>query len=137
MTATAYFASLRQSLIVVQETAQPVFSNGRQIGESPGLYHRFEDHRCVVSGQKQIDYMRQRIKASDAPEMWELDATDVPEITDLLAEMATADTDRIRDIIVDEEAGPARQIILETARAVLLRSGVSERKAGQKATVTA
>jgi hypothetical protein len=51
--------------------------------------------------------------------------------------MATADTDRIRDIIVAEEAGPARQIILETARAVLLRTGVSERKAGQKATVTA
>lgn len=137
MTATAHFASLQAELIVVERTANPKFSNGRQIGEEPGLYHRFKDHRCTVKGQGSIDYMRTRLKAADAPDMWELDASDVPEVTDLLAEMATADTDRVREILRDEESTANRMIVVQTARAVLQRSGVSELKPGQKATARA
>jgi hypothetical protein len=139
MTATAHFASLRSDLIVVENTAQPEFSNGRQIGERPGTYHFFRDHRCVVSGQTHIDYMRGRLRAPDAPEMWELDASDVPQVTDLLAELATADIDRVRAIRADEEKTANRQIILQTCDAVLQRAGASPLKQGQhpKATVTA
>jgi hypothetical protein len=138
MTATAHFASLRSDLIVVERTAQPVFSLGRQISEEPGVYHKFSEHRCVVKGQGHIDYMRQRLRAADAPEMWELDADDVPEVTDLLAELATAEIDRVREIRANEEATSRRQIILQTCDAVLQRAGVSPLKAGQtKATVTA
>jgi hypothetical protein len=137
MTATAHFASLRSDLIVVESPAQPVFSNGRQIRVDPGKVHTFRDHRCVVTGKPSIDYMRTRAKAHDTPGLWELDASDVKEVTELLAELATADVDRVREIIVEEEAGPARMIVLETARSVLARSGVSERRPGEKATVTA
>jgi type IV secretory pathway VirD2 relaxase len=138
MTATAHFASLRSELIVVERTAQPVFSNGRQISEEPGVYHRFRDHRTVVKGQGHIDFMRSRLRAPDAPEMWELDADDVPEITELLAELATADIDRVREIRANEEGTSRRQIILQTCDAVLQRAGVSPLRAGQqKATVTA
>lgn len=137
MTATAHFASLRSDLIVVEKTAQPVFSHGRQISEEPGVYHNFREHRCVVKGQGHIDYMRGRLRAPDAPEMWELDASDVPEITELLAEMATAEIDRVREIRANEEATSNRQIILQTCDAVLQRAGVSPLKSGQKATVTA
>lgn len=137
MTATAHFASLRSDLIVVERTAQPVFSNGRQINEEPGVYHHFRDHRCVVKGQGHIDYMRGRLRAPDAPEMWELDADDVPEVTELLAELATADVDRVREIRANEDATSRRQIVLQTCDAVLQRAGASPLKVGQKATVTA
>lgn len=140
MTATAHFASLRRDLIVVEKTAQPVFSHGRQISEEPGVYHKFADHRCAVKGQGHIDYMRSRLIAPDAPEMWELDADDVPEVTDLLAEMATADIDRVREIRKAEESTSRRQIILQTCDAVLQRAGVSTLKQGEhppKATLTA
>jgi len=134
---TAHFASLRSDLIVVERPAQPVFNNGRQTGTTPGRYHDFHEHRCIVRGQQSIDFMRERAKASDSPGLWELDATDVPEVTELLAELALADVDRVRDILQDEEQGAARMIVLETCRSVLQRMGASERKAGQKATVTA
>lgn len=139
MTATAHFASLRSELIVVESSAQPVFSQGRQIGEDPGTYHRFQDHRCIVKGQGHIDYMRSRLRAPDAPEMWELGASDVPEVTALLAELATADVDRVREILAEEEATSRRQIVLQVCHSVLQRSGVSTLKPGQqaKATVTA
>jgi hypothetical protein len=136
MTATAHFAALRSDLIVVEKTTQPVFSGGRQIGSEPGIYHRFTEHRCTVKGQRAIDFLRARSQAGDSPGLWELDADDVPEVTELLAEMATADVDRIRDIVSVEENGPKRPIILETARAVLQRSGVSERRPGERTTVT-
>jgi hypothetical protein len=137
MPPTAHFASLRSELLVVERSAQPQFSNGRQTGVAPGVYHQFGEHRCVVNGQRSIDFMRGRAKAPDSPGLWELDASDVPEITDLLAELALADVDRVRDILQDEEQGPARMIVLETCRSVLLRLGASERKIGHKATVTA
>jgi hypothetical protein len=134
MTATAHFASLRSDLVVVEKSAQPVFSNGRQIGTEPGRYHRFTEHRCVVKGQTSIDFVRARAHAGDSPGLWELDADDVPEVTELLAEMTLADVDRVREILTAEESGPKRQIILETCRAVLQRSGVSERRPGERAT---
>jgi hypothetical protein len=138
MTATAHFASLRSDLIVVENTAQPEFSNGRQISERPGTYHFFKEHRCVVTGQAHIDFMRARLRAPDAPEMWEIDATDVPEITALLSELATAEIDRVREIRSEEEKTANRQLILQTCDAVLQRAGASPLKQGQhKATVTA
>jgi hypothetical protein len=140
VTPTAHFASLRSDLIVVENPAVPEFSNGRQIGTRPGLSHRFHEHRCTVKGQKSIDFLRSRAHAADSPGIWELAASDVPEVTDLLAELATADIDRIREILVEEEAGSRRMIVLETARAVLQRTGVSERRPGNpgtKTTVTA
>jgi hypothetical protein len=137
MTPTAHFASLRSDLLVVESPSQPEFSNGRQINVRPGRYHQFAEHRCVVASQKSIDYLRARAKAHDSPGIWELDASDVPEITDLLAELALADVDRVREILQAEEQGPARMIVLETCQRVLQRMGASERKIGQKATVTA
>jgi hypothetical protein len=134
---TAHFASLRADLIVVEKTAQPVFSQGRQIATEPGHYHKFAEHRCVIKGQKSIDFLRARSQANDSPGLWELDASDVPEVTELLAELATAEIDRVREILSDEEAGPKRMVILETCQAVLQRAGVSPRRSGEKATVTA
>jgi hypothetical protein len=132
MTVSAHFASLRSGLIVVESPAQPVFSNGRQIRTDPGKYHHFAEHRCKVSGQKSIDFMRERVRAADAPGLWELDADDVPEVTSLLAELATADTDRVREILAAEEKTSNRMVVLETCRAVLQRSGLGELKPGQK-----
>lgn len=136
LTPTAHFASARSELIVVEKTAQPVFSNGRQISLEPGRYHRFLEHRCVVTGKASIEYMRERAKAQDTPGIWEMDASDVPEITELLAELATADIDRVREIRRNEESTSARMVILQTCDAVLQRAGVSERRPGEKATVT-
>ena len=137
MTATAHFAALRSDLLVVESTAQPIFNAGRQIGMTPGKYHQFRDHRIVVKGDKSIAYMRARTTAHDSPGIWELDASDVPEVTELLAELATAETDRVREILASEEATSKRQVILETCHRVLQRAGVSPRKPGEKATVTA
>jgi hypothetical protein len=137
LTATAHFASLRSDLVVVEKTAQPIFSNGRQISTDPGLYHRFAEHRCVVTGKDSIAFMRDRSQAHDSPGLWELNASDVPEVTDLLAELATADVDRVREIFAAEESTSRRPIILQTCSAVLQRAGVSVRKQGEKATVTA
>jgi hypothetical protein len=132
---TAHFASLRAELVVVEASAEPIYVGGRQVGTKPGRYHRFHDHRCVVSGQKSIDFMRQRINAPDACEAWELDADDVPEVTALLAELATADTDRVRDILAGERGTANRRIVLETCERILQSAGVGERKVGQKETV--
>lgn len=138
MTATAHFASLVPNLIVVESTAQPEFSHGRQIGERPGVYHQFEDHRCVVKGQAHIDFMRSRLRAPNGAAMWEIDADDVQPVTDLLAELAIADIDRVREIRADEERTANRQIIIQTADKVLQRAGSSPLAPGQhKATVTA
>jgi hypothetical protein len=134
---TAHFASLRSDLVVVESPAQPQFSNGRQIGVTPGVYHPFAEHRCVVKGQRSIDYMRARCNAPDSPGLWELDADDVPEVTALLSELALADVDRVRDILQAEEQTANRMIILETCRNVLQRMGAAERKPGQRTTVTA
>jgi hypothetical protein len=137
MPPSAHFASLRSELVVVEKTSQPIFSNGKQIGQERGLYHRFSEHRCTVTGAPSIAFMRGRAQAMDSPGIWELDASDVPQVTDLLAEMATADVDRVREILQIEEAGPKRMVVLETCRAVLQRAGASERRPGEKATVTA
>jgi hypothetical protein len=132
MTVTAHFASARSELLVVERSAVPQWAGGRQIATEPGVYHQFRDHRCVVKGQKSIDYMRDRMKAPDAPGIWELSADDVPEITELLAELATADTDRVREILREERKTAQREIILETCGRILQRSGVSENRPGQK-----
>lgn len=137
MPPSAHFASLRSDLIVIERTATPSFSQGKQIGIEPGRYHKFADHRCTVTGEKSIAFMRGRTQAPDSPGIWELDASDVQPVTDILAELATADVDRVREILQTEEAGPKRQIVLETTRAVLQRAGVADRRPGERATVTA
>jgi hypothetical protein len=129
---TAHFASLRAELVVVEAPAEPIYVGGRQVGVTPGKYHRFHDHRCIVSGQKAIDWMRQRINAPDSLEAWELGADDVPEVTALLAELATADIDRVRDIIKAERETSNRHVVLDTCERILQRAGVGERKVGQK-----
>jgi hypothetical protein len=129
---TAHFASLRAELVVVEAPAEPIYIGGRQVGVKPGRYHRFHGHRCEVSGQKAIDFLRARINAPDALEAWELDASDVPEVTALLAELAVADIDRVRDILAAERQTSGRHVVLETCERILQRAGVSERKIGQK-----
>jgi hypothetical protein len=131
----AHFASLRAELLVVERSAHPEFSNGREIGMRPGRYHQFKEHRCAVNGAESIAYVRSRASAPDSPGIWEMSADDLPEVTDLLAELATADTDRVREILQAEQDGPERMVIMDVCRRVLVRSGVSERKVGQKATV--
>lgn len=130
MPQTAHFASARAELVVVERSADPIYIEGRQVGVKPGKYHRFSEHRCKVEGQGSIDFMRDRLKAPDGPEMWEIEASDVPPVIALLAEMATADTDRVRGILAAESDGPARAEVIDVARAILERSGVSERKPG-------
>lgn len=130
MTATAHFAAARSELIVVEHPAQPNYANGRQIGVTPGKYHYFTEHRATVTGQKSIDFMRERMKAPDGPDLWEIDADDVPAVNALLAELATAPTERVREILHAEEDGPAREEIIAVARAVLERSGVAEQGPG-------
>jgi hypothetical protein len=76
--------------------------------------------------------MRARARAADAPGIWEMDASDVQPVTDLLAELATADIDRVREILRDEEEGSQRQVIIDVCRRVLVRSNVSERRPGER-----
>jgi hypothetical protein len=132
MTAVAHFASLRSDLVVVERTARPVYEGPRYLRTEPGVYHEFADHRCVIKGQGHIDFMRKRASESDTPGIWELEASDVPEVTALLAELATADTDRVRDILAAERETSKREVVLETCLRILQRSGVSERKSGEK-----
>jgi hypothetical protein len=132
MTATATFASLRADLVIVERGAEPIYVGARQVGVTPGVRHSFSEHRCKVSGQKSIDYIRARMQAPDGPEVWELAASDVPEVTDLLAELATADVDRVREILADERKSSNREIIIHTCDSVLQRHGASERRPGQK-----
>ena len=132
----AHFASLRSDLLVVEHSAQPEFVGGREVGTRPGRYHQFTEHRCTVSGKESIDHVRRRANAPDSPGIWEMDAADMPQVTDLLAELATADIDRVREILVDEEEGPKRQVVIDVCRRVLVRSNVSERRPGERATVT-
>jgi hypothetical protein len=132
----AHFASLRSSLLVVEHSAQPRFVGGREVGIEPGRYHQFVEHRCSVSGKDSIEHLRSRANAPDSPGIWEMDASDLPEVTDLLAELATAEIDRVREILRDEEDGPNRQVIIDVCRRVLVRANVSERRPGERATVT-
>jgi hypothetical protein len=133
MPSTAHFASARSDLIVVESSSVPLYEGGRQIGTRPGRYHRFVEHRCKVEGQKSIDFMRERIKAPDGPGIWELDATDVPPAEALLAELATADIQRVRAILKAETDGPARTLVIDTAQTVLKRAGAAERSPGGQA----
>jgi hypothetical protein len=133
---TAHFASLRSDLLVVERSANPTYVGGREVGIEPGRYHQFTEHRCTVSGRDSVEYMRARARAADAPGIWEMDASDVQPVTDLLAELATADIDRVREILRDEEEGSQRQVIIDVCRRVLVRSNVSERRPGEKATVS-
>lgn len=134
-TAVAHFASLRGDLIVVETPAVPIWDGGRQVGTKQGKHHVFRDHHCTVEGQKSIDFMRDRMKAADGPEMWEMDgATDVPTAISLLAELALAPIDRVREILAAEEEGPARPEVIGTARAVLERAGVADRGPGAQKT---
>lgn len=130
-TAVAHFASLRAELIVVEAPSVPIWDGGRQTGTKPGKLHVFRDHHCTVEGQKSIDYMRVRMKAPDGPEVWEMDgASDVPTTISLLSEMALAPLERVREILANEDAGPARPEVIATARAILDRSGLSEQGPG-------
>jgi hypothetical protein len=132
-TPTAQFASHRAELLIVENPAQPVFENGRPVRTTPGKYHQFSEHRCRVEGQRSIDFMRERSKAPDGPEIYELDASDVPTVTELLRELAVADVDRVRQILKAEQDGPARDEVMETAKAVLDKAGVAERGPGRPA----
>jgi hypothetical protein len=132
----AFFASLRSDLLVVERSAQPKYVGGREVGIDPGRYHKFVEHRCTVSGKESIEHVRARATAPDSPGIWEMDAADMPEVTDLLAELATAEIDRVREILSDEEDGPNRQVIVDVCRRVLVRANVSERRPGERATVT-
>jgi hypothetical protein len=133
-TATAQFASRRSDLILVERPAAPIFEGGRQIGTTPGKYHQFRDHRLRVEGQKSIDFIRARAKAPDSPEVWELDATDVPSTNELLSEMLTADVARVREILAAETAthGPNREPVVEGAKRVLEKMGAAERGPGRQ-----
>lgn len=131
MTVAAHFASARSELVVVERPSVPMYEGGRLASTKPGKTHQFHEHRYKAEGQASIDFLRQRAKAPDGPEIWELEASDVPEEAALLAEMATADIRRVRQILRAEEAGPARQRILETCRSVLARAGVAERSPAQ------
>lgn len=130
-TPVAYFASLRSDLLVVERCAEAQYAGGREVGTKPGRYHQFREHRATVTGAESIAHIRARAAAPDSPGIWEMAATDLPEVTDLLAELATADTDRVREILKEEEDGPERQVIMDVCRRVLLRSGVSERRQGE------
>lgn len=137
MPPTAHFASGRAELIVVESPAAPQYEGGSQIGTRPGRYHHFHDHRCRVEGQKSIDFLRSRCRAPDGPEIWELEASDVPPVEALLAEMATADVQRVRAILKAETDGPSRGVVVETAQAVLKRAGAAERSPGGQASARA
>jgi hypothetical protein len=130
-TAVAHFASLRGELIVIESPSVPIWDGGRQVGTKPGKSHVFRDHHCTVEGQKSIDYMRERMKAGNGPEIWEMDgSSDVPSAISLLSEMAVAPIDRVREILADEDAGPARPEVIGTARAILERAGVADQGPG-------
>jgi hypothetical protein len=121
MPATAYFAARRSELLVVEKRAQPVYEGGRQVDTIPGVYHRFEDHRCKIEGQKSIDFMRARADASDGPEIWEISAYDAMPVVELLSEIAVASPERVEEILRVERDGPNRPEIIDTAEAVLER----------------
>jgi len=128
MPVAAHFASARAELVIVERTARPIWSEGIRIGTEPGKYHEFQDHRCRVVDQQSIDFVRDQIK--NGLEAWELNADDVPTSSELLRELVLADVERVRDILAAEVAGPNRPEIVDTAREVLKRAGVSEKKVG-------
>lgn len=135
-TPSATFASHRSDLIVVERPAAPVYEGGRIAATQPGKYHTFTEHRCRVEGQGSIDFMRNRLKAPDGPEIYELDASDVPAVNDLLRELATADISRVRQILKAETDGPARSEVIDTAKAVLEKANVPLRGPGRPAEKT-
>ena len=128
--AVAHFASRRSDLLIVERPAVPQYEGGRLIGTTPGRYHQFEDHRLRVEGQKTIDFLRGRMKAVNSPEIWEIDATDVPPSTELLVELVTAEIPRVREILAAEEAGPARSEVVRACRSALEKMNVAERGPG-------
>ena len=130
MPSVAHFASKRADLLVIEQTSTPIYDSGRQIGTKPGRLHQFSDHRIRVEGQKTIDFLRGRAHAPDGPEIWEIDASDVPSSTELLVELATADVARVREILEAESEGPQRVEIVETCRKVLEKMGAAERGPG-------
>jgi hypothetical protein len=130
MTVTAHFASLRSDLIVVERPAIPQYEGGQLVATKAGKYHQFRDHHCTIEGQKSIDYLRERMKAHDGPGLWEINASDVPDVVSLLAELATAPIERVRDMLAAEEAGPNRAEVVTTCRAVLNRAGAAEQGPG-------
>ena len=130
MATVAQFASRRAELVIVEKPAVPQYEGGRLVGTTPGRYHQFSDHRLRVEGQKSIDFLRERAKAPDTPEIWEIDASDVPDSTALLVELATADLDRVREILAAEQAGPAREVVVDTCRSVLEKMDAAERGPG-------
>lgn len=131
MAPVAKFAAHRAELMVIERPAEPVYEGGRVVRTNPAKIHRFENHQCEVTGQASIDFMRMRMRAPDGPEVYELDASDIPAVNDLLRELATADIPRVRDILKAELDGPQREDVLVTARAVIEKAGVSERAPGR------
>lgn len=132
MTATATFASARAELLIIERSAEPIYNGPRQTGIKPSVTHEFHEHRCEVRGEKSIAFVRSRMLAPDGPQIWELNASDVREVTELLAELATADVERVREILADEKASAHREIILTTCLAILDRHGASEHKPGRQ-----
>ena len=130
MPARAKFASLRSELIVVEKSARPIWHEGRQTGTEPAKTHEFKNHQCTVENQKSIDFMRERAQAVDGPTIWELEGADVPTVESLLAELATADVPRLREILKAEQDGPNRPVVTQTAEAVLDKIGASPRSPG-------
>jgi hypothetical protein len=129
--AVAHFMSLRAELVVIERAAVPIFEHGRQIGTERGKQWKFTDHHCQVEGKQSIEFMRARARATDGPEIWELDASDYKPVNAVLAELATASVERVREIHAEESEGPAREQVLDVCRAVLDKIGASERAPGQ------
>ena len=132
MPARAKFASLRADLIVVEKPARPIWHEGRQTGTEPAKMHEFSNHQCTVENQGSIDFMRDRAKAIDGPTIWELEGSDVPTVEALLAELATAEVPRIRQILKAEQDGPSRPVVMQTAEAVLDKVGTTARPPGSQ-----
>jgi hypothetical protein len=132
LTPTAVFASARAELIIVERSAEPIYTGPRQTGTKPGATHQFHDHRCEVKGEKSIEFVRSRMRAPDGPQIWELEASDAVDVPELLSELATADVDRVREILADEKKSSNREIIVTTCQAILARTGVSESKPGRQ-----
>ena len=130
MTETATFASRVGELVVIESPNVPIYEAGRQVGTKPGRRHQFSDHRCVVEGKRSIEYMRARAKAPDGPDIFEIDANDVPPTNVVLAELATADVERVREILADERDHADRQEVIAVAEAILDKAGASARKPG-------
>lgn len=130
MTDTATFAARATELVVIEKMAEPVYEGGRQVGLKPGKAHKFIDGRCVVEGKRSIEFMRARAHAADGPGIYEIDAADVRSVEDLLAELAVADIDQVREILEEERSSADRPQVTNVAEAILEKAGAPERKPG-------